>query len=184
MNIEILGKDGYVPGKSVEDYVRRRLSKPIGIFEPELILSVTVVLKSYSNTNKVEVTMPSKGITFRSEASDPDMFKAIDMTSDKLVTQIRKHNRKLKNHFNKQGIKDIYAEQDFFEDEEVIKKEAAKKLVKTKRYHLLPMTTDEALLEMEMVDHDFYVFLNEETNQVNVCYRRDDGHYALIETFF
>lgn len=184
MHIEILGKNGYVPTKSVEDYVKKRLAKPIGIFSPELIIKVTVVLKSYPSTNKVEVTMPSKGITFRSEARDEDMLKAIDMTSDKLVTQIRRHNRKLKDHFNKLGIKEIYAQDDFFEDERVIKKEAVKKLVKRKRYHLLPMTVDEALLEMEMVDHDFYVFLNEQTNQVNVCYRRDDGDYALIETFY
>lgn len=184
MRIEILGKDGYIAGKSVENYVKKRLAKPIGIFSSELILSVTVVLKSYSNTNKVEVTMPTKGITFRSEAKDPDMYRAIDMTSDKLVTQIRKHNRKLKDHFNKQGLKNIYAEHDIFEDEKLIKQEASKKLVKSKRYHLMPMTVDEALLEMEMVDHDFYVFLNEETNQVNVCYRRDDGDYALIETFY
>lgn len=183
MRIEIIGKNGYVPGKKVEEYVKKRLTKPIEIFEPELILSVTVVLKSYSNTNKVEVTMPSKGITFRSEASDPDMLRAIDMTSDKLVTQIRKHNQKLKNHFAKQGIKDIYLDS-LFENEEAIKKDVVKKLVKTKRHHLIPMTIDEALLEMEMVDHDFYVFLNVTTNQVNVCYRREDGDYALIETFY
>ncbi len=184
MRIEIVGKNGYVPTKAVEDYVRKRLAKPINIFNPELILSVTVVLKEYPNTTKVEVTMPSKGITFRSEANDPDMLRAIDMTSDKLVAQIRKHNKKLKSHFHKQGIKDIYAQQDYVEDEEQLKQQASKKLVKTKQYHLIPMSVDEALLEMEMVDHDFYVFLNEKTMAVNVCYRRRDGDYAVIETYF
>ena len=92
-------------------------------------------------------------------------------------------HKKLKDHFNKIGIRNIYADADVFEDEKTIIKEATKKLVKTKTYHLMPMTVEEALLEMEMVDHDFYIFLNEKTNQVNVCYRRKDGHYALIETF-
>lgn len=182
MRIEIVGKGGYVPSITVKDYIEKRLAKPIKMFNPELILSVTVVLKSYSNTNKVEVTMPCKGITIRSETSDPDMLRAIDLTSDKMVTQIRKHKTKLKDHFQRQGIKEIYT--DVFEEDIKIKQAVAKKLSKRKNFHLMPMSVNEALLEMEMVDHDFYVFLNEETNQVNVCYKRKDGDYALIETFY
>ena len=91
---------------------------------------------------------------------------------------------RVKESFHKQGIKDIYAQQDYVEDEEQLKQQASKKLVKTKQYHLIPMSVDEALLEMEMVDHDFYVFLNEKTMAVNVCYRRRDGDYAVIETYF
>lgn len=182
MHIEIVGKDGYVVSETVKDYLYKRLAKPIKMFNPELILSITVVLKSYSNTNKVEVTMPCKGITIRSETSDPDMLRAIDFTVDKMVAQIRKHKTKLKDHFKKQGIKEIYTEA--FIDNKSVKEEVGKKLSKRKNYHLLPMSVNEAILEMEMVDHDFYVFLNEETNQVNVCYRRKDGDYALIETYY
>ncbi len=181
MKFEIIGKNGFVPTEAIEAYVKKRLNKPIGMFNPEWILSVRVVLKLYKDRGKVEVTMPCKGITLRSEASDPDMYRAIDKTSDKLVSQIRKHKTKLKNHMAKKGIKDIYAES-FVIDPEQQAKEQAQKLVKSKKYDLVPQTVDEAILEMEMMGHDFYLFLNKETNKVNVCYIREDGDYAVIET--
>lgn len=182
MRIDIVGKNGFVVSKPVEDYLRKRLAKPIDIFSPELILSVKVVLKQYPGKNKVEVTMPCKGITIRAEASDPDMYRAIDMTADKLVTQVRKHKTKLRDHFKRQGAKDIYSPEFSQEEEMLAQEQLSKKLVKRKMFHLLPLTVNEALLEMEMMGHDFYVFLNRETNQINVCYIRKDGNYALIET--
>lgn len=181
MRIDIVGK-GYSPSQAVEDYLRKRLEKPIEIFSPELILAVNVVFKQHSNRKRVEVTMPCKGITIRAEASDPDVYKAIDMTADKLVTQIRRHKNKLRDHFKKQGLKDVYSPEFSQEEEMLAQEQLSKKLVKRKMFHLLPLTVNEALLEMEMMGHDFYVFLNKETDQINVCYIRNDGNYALIET--
>lgn len=184
MRIEIVGKGGFKVGPKVEEYLKRRLAKPIEIFSPDLILSVNVAFKKYSSTNKIEVTMPCKGITIRAEAKDPDIYRAIDMVSDRLVTQIRKHKTKLKDHFQKQGLKSIYSAEFTQEEEKQAQKQMSKKLVKRKMFHLLPLTVNEALLEMEMMGHDFYVFLNSETNQINVCYIRNDGDYALIETYY
>ena len=98
MRIEIVGKNGFVPTKAIENYVRKRLQKPISLFKPEWILSVRVVLKQYPGKYKVEVTMPCKGITLRSEVTDSDMYRAIDKTNDKLVAQVRKHKEKLTKH--------------------------------------------------------------------------------------
>lgn len=181
MRFEIIGKNGYVPTKKEEEYIKKRLEKPINVFNPDWILSVTVVLKQYKDRSKVEVTIPGKGITLRSEASEADMFRAIDKTRDKLMTQIRRHKTKLTNHLAKKGVKDIYA--DTFEvTPELEAEERAKKIVKSKKFTLTPMTVDQAIVEMEMTGHDFYVFLNKETDKVNVCYIREDGNYAIIET--
>lgn len=181
MKFEIIGKNGYVPSQKEEAYLKKRLEKPIKMFNPEWILSVTVILKEYKDKCKVEVTIPGRGITLRSEASDVDMLRAIDKTRDKLMTQIRKHKTKLSNHLAKKGVKDIYAES-FEVDSELEAQERAKKIVKNKQFTLTPMTVDQAIVEMEMTGHDFYVFLNKETGKVNVCYIREDGNYAVIET--
>lgn len=182
MRYEILGKNGYVPTRQVETYVKKRLEKVISFFNPQWVIGVRVVLKEYKDHSKVEVTIPCKGITLRSEVSDPDIYRAIDKTSDKLIAQVRKYKDKLSNHLAKKGIKDIYSKE-FNEDTEAIVKEVlAGHLVKSKQLELKPMSVEQALIEMEMMGHDFYIFLNEMTNKVSVVYLREDGDFAVIET--
>ncbi len=182
MKYEIIGKNNFVPTKAIEDYVKKRLDKVIKSFREDWVISIRVVLKVYKDHSKVEVTIPAKGVTLRSETSDQDMYRAIDKTSDKLLAQVRKHRNKLTNHLAKKGIKDVYVKE-FIEDTEAISKEVlAKELVKSKEIELSPLTIDEAILEMEMIGHDFYIFINKETERINVLYLREDGDYALIET--
>lgn len=182
MKYEIIGKNNFTPTKAIEEYVKKRLNKVIDSFKHEWVISVRVVLKVYKDHSKVEVTIPAKGITLRSEASDVDMYRAIDKTSDKLLAQLRKHKNKLTDHLAKKGIKDIYSEE-FLEDANISKDDSlATELVRTKEIELVPLTISEAVIEMEMMGHDFYIFLNKETNKVNVCYIRNDGDYAVIET--
>lgn len=183
MRYEIIGKNGYKPTKDVETYVKKRLQKVVSAFNPAWILSIKVVLKVYKDHSKVEVTIPGKGITLRSETSDPDMYRAIDKTSDKLMAQVRKFRDKLTDHLAKKGIKDLYSKE-FIETTEAILpiEDFPQDIVKTKTIELVPMSVKAALMELEMIDHDFYVFLNEATNEVNVLYIREDGNYALIET--
>src|SRR5690554_2089255 len=182
MRFEIIGKNNYVVTKAIEDYVHKRLDKVFNSLHENWVISARVLLKQYRDHGKVEVTIPCKGITLRSEASGPDMYSSIDKTVDKLLSQVRKHKEKLTNHLAKKGIKDIYSKQ-FLKDTEVISKEVlAQELVKSKEIELTPLTIDEAIIEMEMMGHDFYIFINKETNRVNVCYLRSDGDYAVIET--
>lgn len=180
MKFDIIGKNGYVPTKQVEDYLRKRLDKPIELLNPDWVLGVNVVLKEYKDRSQVEVTIPCKGMTLRSETSDPDILRAIDRSRDRLIAQIRKHKNKLKDHMSKKGIVDMYATDDLHEDDLAFEDEA--KIVRNKRFVLTPMTVEEAVMKMEMLGHSFFVFLNMKTDQVNVVYLRHDGNYGLIET--
>ena len=180
MKYDIIGKNGFEPTEAIKNYVTKRLNKVVSFFDPSLILDVRVVLKVYKDHHKVEVTIPAKGIILRSETSDQDMYTAIDKSVDKLIAQIKKHKEKLKNHLTKKGNPKIYSDE--FETESIEKEILANTLVKNKEVKLDPMSVDQALIEMEMSGHDFYVFLNEKTEKVNVVYIREDGDYAVIET--
>lgn len=182
MRYDIVGKNGFVPNPAVENYVKKRLQKVISFFNPNWVIGVNVVLKTYKDHAKVEVTIPCKGITLRSEVSDQDMYRAIDKTSDKLMAQVRKHKDKLSDHMAKKGIRDIYSDSFEQSDGEAIEEVLASQLVRSKEVELTPMSVDQALIEMEMTGHDFYVFMNKESNRVNVVYRREDGDYAILET--
>ena len=183
MRYDIIGKNGYKPTKDVEAYVKRRLQKVVSAFNPNWILSINkVVLKVYKDHSKVEVTIPGKGITLRSETSDPDMYRAIDKTSDKLMAQVRKFRDKLTDHLAKKGIKDLYSKEFIEATDELDAEVFPHDIVRTKELKLAPMSVKAALMEMQMIGHDFFVFLNEKTNAVNVLYIREDGNYALIET--
>jgi putative sigma-54 modulation protein len=180
MKYDIIGKNGFEPTEAIKNYVTKRLNKVVSFFDPALILDVRVVLKVYKDHHKVEVTIPAKGIVLRSETSDQDMYTAIDKSVDKLIAQIKKHKDKLKSHLTKKGNQKVYSDE--FETEAIEKDILASTLVKNKEVKLEPMSVDQALMEMEMSGHDFYVFLNEATDKVNVAYLRDDGDYAVIET--
>lgn len=181
MRYDIVGKNGFVPNPAIENYVKKRLRKVISFFDPNWVIGVNVVLKTYKDHSKVEVTIPCKGITLRSEVSDADMYRAIDKTSDKLMAQVRKHKDKLSDHMAKKGIKDIYSDA-FEESDDDLEKVLASQLVRSKEVELSPMSVDQALIEMEMTGHDFYVFMDKETKRVSVVYRREDGDYAILET--
>lgn len=181
MRYDIVGKNGFVPNPAIENYVKKRLRKVISFFNPNWVIGVNVVLKTYKDHSKVEVTIPCKGITLRSEVSDADMYRAIDKTSDKLMAQVRKHKDKLSDHMAKKGIKDIYSDA-FEESDDDLEKVLASQLVRSKEVELSPMSVDQALIEMEMTGHDFYVFMDKETKRVSVVYRREDGDYAILET--
>jgi len=180
MKYDIIGKNGFEPTEAIKNYVIKRMNKVVSFFDPALILDVRVVLKVYKDHHKVEVTVPAKGIVLRSETSDQDMYTAIDKSVDKLISQIKKHKEKLKAHLTKKGNSKVYS--DDFETEALEKEILAGTVVKNKELKLEPMSVDEALVEMEMSGHDFYVFLNASTNKVNVAYIREDGDYAVIET--
>lgn len=180
MKYEIIGKNGFEPTEAIRNYVIKRLNKVVSFFDPSLILDVRVVLKVYKDHHKVEVTIPAKGIILRSETVDEDMYTAIDKSVDKLIAQIKKHKDKLKTHLTKKGNPKVYSDE--FETEAIEKEILASSIVKNKEIKLEPMSVEEALIEMEMSGHDFYVFLNEKTNKVNVAYLRQDGDYAVIET--
>ena len=145
-----------------------------GILKAEIELSVERNPKIPEN-QVVEVTIFSTGPTKRAKVSATDMYHAIDLVTTKIERQARRVKKKLidRSHHAKNPFKESALLE---EDEE---KEAV--IVKTKSFPLKPMTPEEATLQMDLVGHDFFVFMNSETEETNVVYKRKDGNYGLIE---
>ncbi len=132
----------------------------------------------------VEVTVWGDGLVLRGEEASQDMYASIDLVFDKLRKQIEKYRSKLieRRRISESRRKDRLAEAIRAEQRRAdIDPEAETAIVRTKRFAMKPMTADDAVMQLELLGHDFFVFRNSETMEVNVVYRRDDGKYGLIE---
>ncbi|RDU37594.1 ribosome-associated translation inhibitor RaiA [Neobacillus piezotolerans] len=180
MNYNIRGENIEVT-PAIREYVEKKISKLDRYFTETPDSNVNVNLKVYQDkTSKVEVTIPMPHLVLRAEESHEDMYAAVDLITDKLERQIRKHKTKVNRKFREKGdFAALFAtvngsDATEFEDEDL-------EVVRTKRFELKPMDSEEAILQMNMLGHNFYVFTNAETNQTNVVYKRHDGRYGLIE---
>lgn len=171
MKIEVIGKNGFVPSDANKDYATKKLGKLEELVEDFENIHARVVCKVYNTHHKVEITIPVKGKILRAESNDEDIYAAIDLAIDKLMKQLRKHNDKVKDKLGKSTIR--YAEEPEVEDG---------KIVRQKKVGLEPMSKEEALDQMELLGHDFFIYLDKETHKTNVIYLREDGDYAIIET--
>ncbi|MGM9971284.1 MAG: ribosome hibernation-promoting factor, HPF/YfiA family [Anaeroplasmataceae bacterium] len=179
MKVEVVGKNGFNPSDANRDYAEKKLSKLQNYFQEEL--NARVVCKVYPKFHKVEVTIPTKNAILRAEVADEDLYAAIDKTIEKLISQIRKYKTRVKEKSDKEGIKDIFYDANL--DLEALDKEMkAAQLVRNKQVELKPMTLEEAMGQMELTGHDFFVYLDKESGRINVLYLREDGDYAVIET--
>jgi putative sigma-54 modulation protein len=177
MKIEVLGKNGFTPSEANREYAEKKLAKLDGRIPDADLTRARVVCKVYKTFHKVEITIPVKGgRILRSEVSDVDIYAAIDKSIDKLLTQVRRHNDRVKDKLGKTSIR--YAE----EPTDVAVSEPEPKVSRSKKVELEPMTKEEAIDQMELLGHDFFVYLDKETMKTNVIYLRDDGDYAVIET--
>lgn len=164
--------------ESIRDYVIKRISKLERFFEDNVEANAHVNLKVYPNkTFKVEVTIPLPYLTLRAEETSSDMYGSIDLVTDKLERQIRKYKTKVNRKSREKGYKNM----DFVPDVEDEPVSDDLKIVRTKQISLKPMDPEEAVLQMDMLGHDFFVFEDAETNGTSVVYRRKDGRYGLIE---
>ena len=136
---------------------------------------VFVTLNVEKDRQKIEVTIPVKGNIIRSEQTSNDMYVSIDLVEEIIERQLRKYKTKL--IAQKQSVGNFqpsYLENDDEEDEEV-------RIVRTKRFDIKPMYPEDACVQMELLGHNFYVFRNAETDEVNVVYKRKGNTYGLIE---
>jgi len=156
----------------LRDYTTNKLSKLDKFFGAEANADVTLSVQK--DDHIIEVTIYYNGMIYRAEVSDADMYAAIDRVEDVLERQIRKQKTRLEKQL-KSGAFNETAE--FGEVEE----EPEFKIVKTKRYENKPMSVEEAILQMNLLGHSFYIFNNADTMDKNVVYKRKDGNYALIE---
>lgn len=151
----------------------RRLDK---FFQQDV--EAKVVLSVEKKIHKVEVTIPFSGRIVRVEEASDDMYNALDEAVEALERQIRKHKTKLQNRRYSNGsikFENIEPLDEDEDDDEVFK------VVKTKRFAIKPMNIEEAILQMDLLKHNFFVFLSADTEEVNVVYKRKDGNYGLIE---
>lgn len=165
--------------ESIRDYVVKRISKLQKFFEDSVEATAHVNLKVYSNrTYKVEVTIPLPYLTLRAEETSNDMYGSIDLVTDKLERQIRKYKTKVNRKSREKGLKNL----EFVPSDDIADENSEDlKIVRTKQVSLKPMDAEEAVLQMDMLGHDFFIFQDAETNSTSIVYRRNDGRYGLIE---
>ena len=183
-----------VKGKNVEvtDALKRYAEKKVqklGKYFKDL-REAQVTQSVQRNWHIVEVQLEGDGVLLRGEERSDDMYASIDLVVEKLERRVKKFKGKLYGKTTEEGPKEKEAERDHIAaqaagveslDELPIDAETAPMIVRTKRFAMKPMSPEEAANQMELLHHDFFVFRNQDTEQVNVVYRRRDGDYGLIE---
>ncbi|PNZ35192.1 ribosome hibernation-promoting factor, HPF/YfiA family [Mammaliicoccus vitulinus] len=170
----------------IRNYIEDKVSKLERYFTniPEAIAHVKI--KTYQDSrSKIEVTIPLKDVTLRAEERHEDLYAGIDLITSKLERQVRKYKTKVNRKYRDKGReKDIFAaggdstsdeSEDNDSDNEI-------EIIRSKQFALKPMDSEEAVLQMNLLGHDFYIFTDAETDETSIVYKRKDGKYGLIET--
>lgn len=161
---------------AIRDYVEKRVGKVIKYFDK--VGEISVLLSVAKDRHIVEVTVPVQGVLLRGEESTMDMYTSIDLVIEKLERQIHKHKTKIQRRFRDGSLKsDAFASI----PPAVIEDDDEYPVVKMKKFAVSPMDVQEAIMQMNLLNHDFFVFRDAGTNDVCVVYRRDDKKYGLIE---
>ncbi|MDK2919024.1 MAG: putative sigma-54 modulation protein [Candidatus Petromonas sp.] len=175
MRVIVSGKNMEVTD-ALKDAVTGKLERFSKYFKDDIEAQATLSVEKHRQI--VEVTIPLNGTILRAEEENDDMYSAIDRAIDKLHKQMEKHKTKLEKRY--QGHETIRFEH--MPVSERNKEES--KIVKTKKFAIKPMDPQEAVMQMDLLGHNFFVFTNAETDEVNVVYKRKDGNYGLIEPYF
>lgn len=177
MRLDVRGKGGFVITDAIYAYLDKKLSKIDRVFQHEL--DAYVVCKVYRDGTKVEITIPIKFITMRAEVQDRDLYAAIDRAIDKLEAQLRKNKHKMNRSLQERvGLKNAFTN-DYLDIDELERELISP--VKKKKIKLEILSLDEAITQMELLGHDFFIYRNED-KVTSVLYLREDGKYGLIET--
>lgn len=176
MRIKVSGKN-IVVTEALRERVEKKLSKFEKFFNPDTEVNATLTVEK--NRHIIEVTIPFNGVILRGEEATDDMYTSIDNVVEKLERQIARHRTKLERRIKDGSVRFENFSFDADEDEK-----GEPKIVRTKRFAMKPMPVEEAVLQMELLGHAFFMFFNAETEEVNVVYKRKDGDYGLIEPKF
>ncbi len=173
MRVIITGK-----GMDVSDYLKEMVTKKVSklqrYFKPDTEAHVTMSIQKARHI--VEVTVLFHGVVLRGEEASGDMYSSVDGVLRKLEKQIHKHRTALKRRLHERAF-----DQNAYEYHDEIEEEAMPEIVRTKRFLVKPMDVAEARMQLELLGHQFFVFRNAQSDQVNVLYKRDDGDLGLIE---
>ena len=168
--------DKMIVTDAIKDYTESKLGKLEKYFKDDDI-TANVITRVRGNAQIVEVTIPTSKFILRSEEENDDLYAAIDLVTDKLERQIRKNKTRL-NRSTKESVKEFNFDYEIETNDE----DAKEKIVKRKNIEMKPMDEEEAILEMELLGHNFFVYKDMDTNKTCVLYKRKDGDYGLIET--
>lgn len=165
----------YNASDRLKDTIDKKFEKLGKYFSKDIVANVTLTAEK-GEQFRMEATINAVGTIFRAEERESDPYTCLDKTVDKLSTQMSRFKTKLVRKHKDQKHLMFTDIPDYEEPEEEIK------IVKTKKFELLPMSVEEAVMQMELVEHSFFVFLNMETDSVGVVYKRNDGNYGLLDT--
>ena len=171
MKVTVIGKNIDVT-PALREIVERKILKLDRYFNPNVEARATLTVQK--NSQIFEVTIPFNGVILRCEESTDDMYKSIDLVQAKLERQIRKQRTKLQRRNNESLRFSNF-------DEVALEDDNQGEIVRVKKFNIKPMSTEEAILQMELVEHNFFVFKDSDTDNVNVIYKRKDGNYGLLE---
>lgn len=163
--------------ENFKERVEKKLLKFERLFSDDAVASVVVTLEK--NRQTVEITIRDNGMVYRVESTMPEMNDALDKVTDMLMRQIRKNKTKLSKKMKAGSIDDFIMQTTSEESDEAEDDEY--RVVRKKQVLIKPISVDEAILEMNMVNHNFFMFINAETDEVNVVYKRADGDYGVLE---
>ena len=175
MEIIIRGDKLKITG-AMSDYINEKLEKLEKYLEHSDTVRANVIVKVRNHEQKVEITIPLKSFILRSEETQEDFYAAVDKTIDKLERQIRKNKTKIMAKQSKTYYDFNFANVDIEE-----KTEDEQKIVKRKTVEVKPMSAEEAILQMELIGHQFYLYKDCDTDQFAVVYKRKDGDYGVME---
>ncbi|WAH37708.1 ribosome hibernation-promoting factor, HPF/YfiA family [Alicyclobacillus dauci] len=182
MKIQVHG-DNIAVTSALQDYVDKKIGRLTRYFEGEADKDIHVTMAVEGAFHRVEMTVYVHGVIFRAEEQSQDMYASIDLVTDKLEQQVQRYKEKINRRFRDRGLRTRIKQSAMNgafhrEDNDA---EFVPQLVRVKRFPIKPMDVEEAMMQMDLLGHDFYVFTNAETDEVNVVYRRKNGDYGLIE---
>ena len=174
MNMNIRGSKLEVT-ESIQSYIEKRLAKLDKYLENPEEFTANVLIRTHGTKEIVEVTIPMRKVILRAEEASDDLYKSIDLVSEKLERQIRKNKTRMKHKHNVDNM-DMFIDFEIEEEEKENGQISKRKVVDSK-----PMGEEEAILQMNLLGHDFFIFNNTDTENISVVYKRKDGDYGIIE---
>ena len=175
MKINIRAKNQVKMSPAVQEYIESKVENLEKLFNRSEVVSANVLCKGYEKYTVVEITIPLKHLILRAESKGDTLFMAIDLAVDKIERQLLKHKKKVNTMIKKrEGISNYFGELVGAEPEE-------KPEIKNKEIELTEMSLEEAITQMELLDHDFFLFIDENTHKQTLVYVRHDGGYGVIE---
>ncbi|WP_067620150.1 ribosome hibernation-promoting factor, HPF/YfiA family [Alicyclobacillus acidiphilus] len=181
MKIQVHG-DNISVTSALQDYVDKKIGRLTRYFEGEADKDIHVRMAVEGTNHRIEMTVHVHGMIFRAEETSSNMYASIDLVTDKIEEQVHRYKEKINRRFRDDGLRTRIRQtarherifNDMYEGDEP-------RLVRVKRFPMKPMAPEEAIMQMDLLGHDFFVFTNADTEEVNVVYRRKNGDYGLIE---